>query len=63
MCPFSFRRCEVQGTEPRVGGIEAIRAMVPLKEMFGYATDLCFAAQGRGLFSIEFDHYAPVPRT
>ena len=61
LAQLSARRCEVQGTEPRPGGIEAIQAMVPLKEMFGYATDLRSATQGRGLFSMEFDHYAPVP--
>jgi elongation factor G len=35
--------------------------MVPLAEMFGYATDLRSATQGRGVFSMEFDHYSRVP--
>ena len=35
-------------------------AMVPLAEMFGYATDLRSATQGRGVFTMEFDHYAQV---
>ncbi len=61
LAQLGARRCEVQGTEPRPGGIEAIRGMVPLREMFGYATDLRSATQGRGLFSMEFDHYAVVP--
>ena len=39
------------------------RALVPMAEMFGYATGLRSATQGRGVFSIEFDHYAPVPES
>ena len=44
----------------RPGNAQAVRAMVPLAEMFGYATELRSATQGRGVFSMEFDHYAPV---
>jgi len=58
---LSARRCEIENSESRPGGVQAIRGMVPLAEMFGYATDLRSATQGRGLFTLEFDHYAPVP--
>jgi elongation factor G len=60
---LSARRCEIENSESRPGGVQAIRGMVPLAEMFGYATDLRSATQGRGLFTLEFDHYAPVPTT
>jgi elongation factor G len=46
--------------EMRPGNAQAVNAMVPLGEMFGYATELRSATQGRGVFSMEFDHYAPV---
>jgi elongation factor G len=57
---LNARRGEIQGMEVRPGGAQAIRAMVPLGEMFGYATNIRSATQGRGLFTMEFDHYAPV---
>ena len=57
---LNARRGEIQGMEVRPGGAQAVRAMVPLGEMFGYATNLRSATQGRGLFTMEFDHYAPV---
>jgi elongation factor G len=47
--------------EMRPGGIQAVHAMVPLAEMFGYSTDLRSTTQGRGVFTMEFDHYSPVP--
>ncbi len=50
----------IQGTDPRPGNAHAVRASVPLSEMFGYATELRSASQGRGVFSMEFDHYQPV---
>jgi elongation factor G len=54
------RRGNILGMEIRPGNAQAIRAMVPLAEMFGYATELRSATQGRGVFSMEFDHYQPV---
>ncbi|MBN2145868.1 MAG: elongation factor G [Anaerolineales bacterium] len=57
---LNARRGEIQGTEMRPGNIQAVDAMVPLAEMFGYATDLRSATQGRGVFTMEFDHYAQV---
>ncbi|HBG73936.1 MAG: translation elongation factor G [Chloroflexi bacterium GWB2_49_20] len=54
------RRAEIQGMEMRPGNAQAVNAMAPLAEMFGYATDLRSGTQGRGVFSMEFDHYAPV---
>ncbi|MEA5003940.1 MAG: elongation factor G [Christensenella sp.] len=56
------RRGRIEGTEARGGG-QIIRAMVPLSEMFGYATDLRSRTQGRGNFSMQFDHYEPVPKS
>ncbi len=57
---LNSRRGMIQGMEIRPGNAQAIRAMVPLGEMFGYATTLRSGTQGRGVFSMEFDHYAPV---
>ncbi len=57
---LNSRRGEIQGMEVRPGNAQAVVAMVPLAEMFGYATGLRSATQGRGVFSMEFDHYAQV---
>jgi len=57
---MNARRGEIQGMEMRPGNAQAVRSMVPLAEMFGYATDLRSATQGRGVFTMEFDHYARV---
>ncbi len=57
---INSRRGEIQGTDIRPGNSQAIRALVPLAEMFGYATELRSATQGRGVFSMEFHHYSPV---
>lgn len=57
---LNARRGEILGTEMRPGNSQAIKVMVPLAEMFGYATDLRSATQGRGAFTMEFDHYAQV---
>jgi elongation factor G len=58
---INARRGEILGMEARPGNLQAVRCMVPLAEMFGYATDLRSATQGRGVFTMEFDHYNRVP--
>jgi len=55
------RRATIRGMEMRPGNAQAINAIAPLGEMFGYATELRSTTQGRGVFTMEFDHYAPVP--
>ena len=60
---INSRRGSIQGLEVRPGNAQAVRAFVPLGEMFGYATDLRSATQGRGVSSMEFDHYAPVSQS
>jgi elongation factor G len=57
---LNARRGEIQGMEIRPGNAQAVRASVPLAEMFGYATVLRSGTQGRGVFSMEFSHYARV---
>lgn len=63
MGQVNSRRGEIQGMEMRPGNAQAVRSMVPMAEMFGYATDLRSATQGRGNFTMEFDHYAQVSET
>jgi len=58
---LSSRRGSIDGMEPRGVGMQAIRAHVPLAEMFGYATELRSMTQGRGTFTLEFDYYDGVP--
>jgi len=60
---LNARRSSIDGMEPRADGLQSIDAIAPLAEMFGYATDLRSMTQGRGNFTMEFDHYAPVPDT
>ena len=58
---LTSRRGVLQGTESRNGSV-IINAEVPLSEMFGYATALRSSTQGRGVFTMEFSHYAEVPK-
>jgi len=58
---LSSRRAQIQGMQPRPGGVQVVDALVPLADMFGYATDLRSITQGRGTFTMEFDHYDRVP--
>lgn len=57
---LSSRRAAIEGMEPRAN-TQAIRAMVPLAEMFGYATQLRSMTQGRGVYTMEFHHYQQLP--
>ena len=59
---LSVRRGRIEGQESRGGNIQTIRAMVPLSEMFGYATALRSNTQGRGNYTMQFDHYDECPR-
>ncbi|PLS34552.1 elongation factor G [Carnobacterium maltaromaticum] len=56
------RRGRIEGTETR-GNAQIVQSMIPLSEMFGYATTLRSASQGRGTFSMTFDHYEDVPKS
>jgi elongation factor G len=57
---LSARGGQIEGIEARGVGMQGVRAMAPLAEMFGYATDLRSMTQGRGTFTMEFDHYDEV---
>ncbi|MGB9779929.1 MAG: elongation factor G [Caldanaerobacter sp.] len=58
---LNARRGKVEGMETR-SGARVIRALVPLAEMFGYATDLRSKTQGRGTYTMQFHHYEEVPK-
>ena len=62
MGDLSSRRGMVQGMDDMVGGGKAIKAEVPLSEMFGYATSLRSQTQGRATYTMEFKHYAEAPK-
>ncbi|KRL58978.1 elongation factor G [Latilactobacillus fuchuensis] len=62
MGQITARRGRVEGMEAR-GNAQLVNAMVPLSEMFGYATTLRSATQGRGTFTMTFDHYSAVPKS
>jgi len=55
------RRAQIESMDMRADGFQAVRAVAPLAEMFGYATDLRSVTQGRGTFTMEFDHYQELP--
>jgi elongation factor G len=57
---INSRNGNVLGMNPRPGNAQAIHAEVPLAEMFGYATELRSSTKGRGVFTMEFERYAPV---
>ena len=57
----SSRRGRIEGTEAR-GNAQIVKSSIPLSEMFGYATTLRSSTQGRGTFSMTFDHYEAVPK-
>jgi len=59
---LSSRRGQIQGMNDR-GNAKIVNAKVPLNEMFGYATDLRSATQGRAVYSMQFDSYEPVPKS
>ena len=59
---ISARRGRIEGSEVR-GNTTIVKGTIPLAEMFGYATALRSATQGRGTFSMTFDHYEDVPKS
>jgi len=59
---INSRRGQIEGIEPRAGA-QIVHAYVPLSEMFGYATDLRSKTQGRGIYTMQFSHYAEVPKS
>ena len=58
---ISSKRGQIQQMGDR-GSAKIILALVPLSEMFGYATELRSMTQGRASYSMEFEHYAPAPK-
>jgi hypothetical protein len=63
MGDINSRRGRVEGMEARANGSQAIKGVVPLAEMFGYATSLRSKTQGRGIYTMQFSHYEPVPKS
>ena len=59
---LNSRRGKIENIEPR-DAEQSIHSCVPLSEMFGYATDLRSRTQGRGMYTMQFDHYEEVPRS
>ncbi|MBV9646576.1 MAG: elongation factor G [Candidatus Eremiobacteraeota bacterium] len=60
---LNSRRGMIQGSEDAPGGAQVIKAMVPLSEMFGYATDMRSKTQGRATYTMEFSHYEKAPKS
>ena len=56
------RRGRIEGTTSRANA-QIIKCFIPLSEMFGYATTLRSSTQGRGTFTMQFDHYEDVPKS
>jgi len=61
MGDLNARRGRIMGMEAQ-GGLQVIKAQVPLAEMYKYSNSLRSMTQGRGYFTMEFDHYEEVPR-
>ncbi|HBT95450.1 MAG TPA: elongation factor G, partial [Coriobacteriia bacterium] len=59
---LSSRRGQIQGIDDR-GGSKVVKSVVPLSEMFGYATDLRSSTQGRAAYTMQFSSYEPVPKS
>lgn len=59
---LTARRGQIEGLDQHSAGMRSVRAVVPLAEMFGYATSLRSATQGRGTFTMEFDRFEAVPK-
>lgn len=60
---INARRGRIEGMDPGVGGITIVKGFVPLAQMFGYSTDLRSRTQGRGQYTMQFDHYDEVPKS
>ncbi|MBE6646335.1 MAG: elongation factor G [Ruminococcaceae bacterium] len=60
---FNSRRGQIQSQDTSDNGVQEITAIVPLSNMFGYATDLRSKTQGRGLYSMEPSHFEQVPKS
>ena len=60
---LNSRRGHIEGIEAQPGGLQAVRAKVPLAEMFGYATTIRSLSQGRATYSMEPSHYEEVPKS
>lgn len=60
---LNSRRGQIMGSDNRGGNTQVVMGHVPLSEMFGYVNDLRSSTQGRASYSMEFDHYEPLPRT